>query len=413
MQIYLVGGAVRDELLGLPISDRDWVVVGATPDDLIKLGFIQVGKNFPVFLHPKTHEAYALARTEKKIGKGYTGFSFYTQPNISIEDDLLRRDLSINAIAKNKNGELIDPYHGEQDIKNRLLRHVSDAFIEDPLRILRVARFAAKLAKKKFKIADETKELMQKMVNKNELETLSAERVWSETKKALQTSSPDIYFQVLYNCGALAILFPEINRLFSITEEKNSSSEINVGIHTLTTLKVTSLLTDNVEIRFAALCHDFGKTFIQEKQLLHKTFDYGVQGIPLIETMCNRLRIPNKIKKLAKLVAEFHQHIHHIYQLEPANVINLFDKINSWKKPERVNQLAVICEADSYKETEKNNVIYLQKKFFFEAFQIAKTTSSQKIIEKNITGAAFKDKITQQRIKKLTTWWNKQKIITH
>ncbi|WP_348666230.1 multifunctional CCA addition/repair protein [Arsenophonus symbiont of Ornithomya chloropus] len=407
MQIYLVGGAVRDELLGLPVSDRDWVVVGATPDDLIKLGFQQVGKKFPVFLHPKTHEAYALARTEQKIGIGYTGFSFYTQPDISIEDDLLRRDLSINAIAKNKHGKLIDPYRGEQDIKNRLLRHVSNAFIEDPLRILRVARFAAKLAKKKFKIAYETEELMKKMVNQRELETLSAERVWSETKKALQTCSPDVYFQVLYNCGALAILFPEINRLFSIPETKKKlSAEINVGIHTLTTLKITALLTDNVDIRFAALCHDFGKIFITEK--CPKTFDYGIQGIPLIEKMCNRLRIPNKVKKLAKLVAEFHQYIHHIYQLEPVNIINLFDKINSWKKPERINQLSVICEADFRTQTKKNNVTYLQKKIFFEAFKIAKKTSAQKLIKNNITGSAFKDQLTQQRIKTLKTWWKKK-----
>ncbi|WMY96245.1 MAG: multifunctional CCA addition/repair protein [Arsenophonus sp.] len=408
MKIYLVGGAVRDELLGLPVSDRDWVVVGAAPDDLIKLGFQQVGKNFPVFLHPKTHEAYALARTEKKIGIGYTGFSCYTKPNISIEDDLLRRDLSINAIAKNKNGKLIDPYNGEEDIKNRLLRHVSHAFIEDPLRILRVARFAAKLAKQKFKIAYETEELMKKMVNQHELETLSAERVWSETKKALQTCSPDIYFQVLYNCGALAILFPEINTLFSIQEEKSLYNEINVGVHTLNTLKKTALLTDNIDTRFAALCHDFGKIFIKENW--PKNFDYGIKGIPLIETMCNRLRIPNKMKKLAKLVAEFHQYIHHIYQLEPENVINLFDKINSWKNPDRINQLAIICEADFYKKTKKKNFTYLQKKFFFEAFRVAQATSFKKIIQENIKGTELKDKITRQRIKTLNIWWRNKKI---
>ncbi|WMY96873.1 MAG: multifunctional CCA addition/repair protein [Arsenophonus sp.] len=409
MKIYLVGGAVRDELLGLPVSDRDWVVVGADPNDLIKLGFQQVGKNFPVFLHPKTHEAYALARTEKKIGIGYTGFSCYTKPNISIEDDLLRRDLRINAIAKNKNGKLIDPYHGVGDIKNRLLRHVSHAFVEDPLRILRVARFAAKLAKQKFKIAYETEELMKKMVNQHELETLSAERIWSETKKALQTYSPDIYFHVLYNCGALAILFPEINQLFSIPEEKQLSTEVNVGIHTLNTLKKTALLTDNIDIRFAALCHDLGKIFVKEK--CSKTFEYGMQGIPLIEAMCNRLHIPNKTKKLAKLVAEFHQYVHHIYQLKPENIINLFDKINSWKNPERINQLAIICEADFYKKTKKKNLSYLQKEFFFEAFRVARETSFKKNIKENIKGTKFKDKLTRQRIKTLNIWWKDKKII--
>ncbi|HGJ5862752.1 MAG TPA: multifunctional CCA addition/repair protein [Arsenophonus nasoniae] len=410
MQIYLVGGAVRDQLLGLPVSDRDWVVVGATPEDLIKLGFQQVGKDFPVFLHPKTREEYALARTERKTGVGYTGFSCYAAPDVTIEEDLLRRDLTINAIAQTEDGQLIDPFHGEQDIKNRLLRHVSAAFAEDPLRILRVARFAARLAKQKFTIVNETQSLMEKMIFNQELSTISAERVWSETEKALQSSAPETYFHVLHDCGALAILFPEINQLFGIPSAAESHAAMDTGIHTLLTLKMAALLTDNIETRFAALCHDFGKALTPPEQWPDHR-DHAIKAIPLIEAMCNRLRIPNRMKELAKLVARFHQQIHQINQLQPESVINLFNQLDSWRKPERINQLAIACEADARSWMGQEHITYPQAKFVIEAFKIVQQVSSKNLIEQGIKGIAIRDALTQQRIQALTDWRLQQAIL--
>lgn len=410
MQIYLVGGAVRDQLLGLPVSDRDWVVVGATPDDLIKLGFQQVGKDFPVFLHPKTREEYALARTERKTGVGYTGFSCNAAPDVTIEEDLLRRDLTINAIAQTEDGQLIDPFHGEQDIKNRLLRHVSAAFAEDPLRILRVARFAARLAKQKFTIANETQSLMKKMVSNHEINTISAERVWSETEKALQSSAPETYFHVLRDCGALAILFPEINQLFGIPSATESHAQMDTGIHTLLTLKMAASLTDNIETRFAALCHDFGKALTPPEQWPAHG-DHAIKAIPLIEAMCNRLRIPNKIKELAKLVARFHQQIHQINQLQPESVINLFNQLDSWRKPERINQLVIACEADARSWLEREHITYPQAKFVIEAFETVQQVSSKNLIEQGIKGIAIRDELTRQRIQALTDWRRQQTIL--
>ncbi|MFS1537754.1 MAG: multifunctional CCA addition/repair protein [Candidatus Phlomobacter fragariae] len=410
MQIYLVGGAVRDQLLGLTVSDHDWVVVGATSDDLIKLGFQQVGKDFPVFLHPKTREEYALARTERKTGVGYTGFSCYVAADVTIEEDLSRRDLTINAIAQTEDGQLIDPYHGEQDIKNRLLRHVSAAFAEDPLRILRVARFAARLAKQKFTIANETQSLMKKMIHYHELSVISTERVWRETEKALHSSSPETYFRVLYDCGALVILFPEINQLFGIPTAAESHPEIDSGIHTLLTLKMAASLTDDVETRFAALCHDFGKALTPPEQWPNH-YDHDIKAIPLIDAMCNRLHIPNRMKQLAKLVARFHLQIHQINQLQPENVISLFNQLDSWRKPERINQLAIACEADARGRLGQKHIAYPQTKFLLEAFKIAQQVSTKNIIEQGIKGVAIRDELTQQRIQALTNWRQQQTIL--
>ncbi|MGP1959703.1 MAG: multifunctional CCA addition/repair protein [Arsenophonus sp. NC-TX2-MAG3] len=407
MQIYLVGGAVRDQLLGLPVSDCDWVVVGATQDDLIKLGFQKVGKDFPVFLHPKTREEYALARTERKTGVGYTGFSYYAEPDVTIEEDLLRRDLIINAIAKTEDGQLIDPFHGKQDIKNRLLRHVSAAFVEDPLRVLRVARFAAQLTKQKFTIANETQLLMKKMVFNHELNTISAERIWKETEKALRSTSPEVYFCVLYDCGALAILFPEINQLFGTLSVTESEPAINAGMHTLLTLKIVASLTDNVETRFAALCHDFDKALTPTEQYPDNTS----KSILLIEAMCDRLHIPNRMKELAKLVARFHQQIHQINQLTPEIVINLFNQLDSWRKPERINQLVIACEADARGWIGREKITYPQAKFVIEAFKTIQQVSSKNIIQQGIKGIAIRDELTRQRIQILTNWWKQQTIL--
>ncbi|ACY57472.1 tRNA nucleotidyltransferase [Yersinia pestis D106004] len=305
MNIYLVGGAVRDSLLNLPVTEQDWVVVGATPEQLLKLGYQQVGKDFPVFLHPVSHEEYALARTERKSGQGYTGFTCYAAPDVTLEDDLLRRDLTVNAIARSADGEFIDPYHGKQDLENRVLRHVSDAFGEDPLRVLRVARFAARFAYLGFTIAPETMSLMSNMAQSGELSALTPERVWKETEKALKTQSPHVYFQVLRDCGALAVLFPEIERLFGVPAPEKWHPEIDTGIHTLMTLAIAAQLSPEVDIRFAALCHDLGKGLTPKEHWPHH-HGHGPAGVKLVEQLCQRLRIPNPVRDLAKLVAEYH-----------------------------------------------------------------------------------------------------------
>ncbi|MDT9587385.1 MAG: multifunctional CCA addition/repair protein [Candidatus Arsenophonus melophagi] len=410
MQIYLVGGAIRDQLLGLPVADRDWVVVGATPSDLIKLGFQKVGKDFPVFLHPNTHEEYALARTERKTGVGYTGFSFHSTPDVTIEEDLLRRDLTINAIAQTACGKLIDPFNGQKDIKNRFLRHVSDAFAEDPLRILRIARFSARFANQKFTIPNETRLLMNKIVSNYELRTIPAEKIWSETEKALQSSAPEIYFHVLRDCGALAILFPEMNRLFGLPTIDESYIEMDAGIHTLLTLKIAASLTKNIETRFATLCHSLGQGLLSRRKWPEYE-DHEKQAILLIKAMCKRLSIPNRIMELAILVIRFHQTIHKINQLTPESIVRLFYQLDSWRKPERINQLLIACEADARSRIEQEHITYLQAIFFVSAFETVQKISGKHLVGKGIQGLAIKEELIRERIRVLTDWRQQQTIL--
>lgn len=345
MKIYLVGGAVRDALLGLPVKDRDWVVVGSTPQEMLDAGYQQVGRDFPVFLHPQTHEEYALARTERKSGSGYTGFTCYAAPDVTLEDDLKRRDLTINALAQDDNGEIIDPYNGLGDLQNRLLRHVSPAFGEDPLRVLRVARFAARYAHLGFRIADETLALMREMTHAGELEHLTPERVWKETESALTTRNPQVFFQVLRDCGALRVLFPEIDALFGVPAPAKWHPEIDTGIHTLMTLSMAAMLSPQVDVRFATLCHDLGKG-LTPPELWPRHHGHGPAGVKLVEQLCQRLRVPNEIRDLARLVAEFHDLIHTFPMLNPKTIVKLFDSIDAWRKPQRVEQLALTSEAD-------------------------------------------------------------------
>ncbi|KAA0646420.1 fused tRNA nucleotidyltransferase/2',3'-cyclic phosphodiesterase/2' nucleotidase/phosphatase Cca, partial [Escherichia coli] len=345
MKIYLVGGAVRDALLGLPVKDRDWVVVGSTPQEMLDAGYQQVGRDFPVFLHPQTHEEYALARTERKSGSGYTGFTCYAAPDVTLEDDLKRRDLTINALAQDDNGEIIDPYNGLGDLQNRLLRHVSPAFGEDPLRVLRVARFAARYAHLGFRIADETLALMREMTHAGELEHLTPERVWKETESALTTRNPQVFFQVLRDCGALRVLFPEIDALFDVPAPAKWHPEIDTGIHTLMTLSMAAMLSPQVDVRFATLCHDLGKG-LTPPELWPRHHGHGPAGVKLVEQLCQRLRVPNEIRDLARLVAEFHDLIHTFPMLNPKTIVKLFDSIDAWRKPQRVEQLALTSEAD-------------------------------------------------------------------
>ncbi|HIH4064710.1 TPA: multifunctional CCA addition/repair protein [Proteus mirabilis] len=403
MKIYLVGGAVRDQLLNLPVKDRDWVVIGATPETLLQQGYQQVGKDFPVFLHPDTHEEYALARTERKSGSGYTGFTCYAAPDVTLEDDLQRRDLTINAIAYSAKGEYIDPYHGIDDIHAKLLRHVSDAFSEDPLRVLRVARFAARFAPLGFTIAPETMSLMQEMTNSGELNALTAERVWKETEKALHSQAPQVYFEILHQCGALKILFPEINALFGIPAPKKWHPEIDTGIHTMMVLAMASRLTDDIAVRFSALCHDLGKGVTPVENWPHH-HGHGPAGVPLVEALCQRYRIPNQIRDLAKLAAKYHDHLHRIEKMRPSKIIRLFDAIDAWRKPERIDQLAIISEADARGRQGAENLPYPQGIFFRQAFKIANQVDVKSIVSRGLKGSAIREALTKQREVAIIEW---------
>ncbi|EPL6453593.1 multifunctional CCA addition/repair protein [Providencia rettgeri] len=410
MKVYLVGGAVRDQLLGLPISDRDFVVVGTTPEAMLAEGFQQVGKDFPVFLHPKTHEEYALARTERKIGAGYTGFSCYSAPDVTIEDDLLRRDLTINAIAQSDSGEIIDPFNGVNDLEKRVLRHVSDAFAEDPLRVLRVARFAARYSEQGFTIAPETLALMQSMAMTGELSHLTAERVWVETEKALKSNAPQVYFEVLRQCGALAVLFPEIDNLFGVPAPEKWHPEIDTGVHTLMVMKVIATLSNDVDIRFAALCHDLGKA-LTSPNVWPSHPNHGEAGIPLIEQLCNRLRIPTDARDLARLAARYHDKIHVINRLSASDLVAIFDGLDSWRKPERIMQLSLISEADARGRLGLEQHAYPQGEFLREAFAIAQSVAVKPIVEQGFKGPEIRQELTLQRIERIAHWQQQQQII--
>ena len=397
MKTYLVGGAVRDALLKLPVKDRDWVVVGATPDAMLAQGFQQVGRDFPVFLHPQSREEYALARTERKSGNGYTGFVTWSAPDVTLEQDLQRRDLTINAIAQRENGELIDPFHGERDLQARLLRHVSDAFNEDPLRVLRVARFAARFAHLNFRIADETQALMRQMAASGELSHLTAERVWKETEKALTSRNPQVYFQTLRDCGALAVLFPELDRLFGIPAPAKWHPEIDTGVHTLMTLTLAASLSDEVDVRFATLFHDVGKALTPpEKWPSHH--GHGAAGVPLVEALCQRLRVPNAIRDLALIVTEFHDVVHTIERQSADALVALFDRIDAWRKPHRVEQIALTSEADARGRAGLESMPYPQGDYLRQAFALAQSVPTKAVIEAGFKGAEVREELTRRRI---------------
>ncbi|MEQ9884864.1 multifunctional CCA addition/repair protein [Pectobacterium brasiliense] len=403
MKIYLVGGAVRDSLLGLLVTEKDWVVVGATPENLLEQGYQQVGKDFPVFLHPVSRDEYALARTERKSGKGYTGFVCHAAPDVTLEQDLLRRDLTINAIARTERGDLIDPYHGRRDLENRVLRHVSDAFSEDPLRVLRVARFAARFAHLGFQIAEETMALMQKMAHEGELAYLTPERVWKETEKALGTSSPDVYFQVLRDCGALAVLFPEIDNLYGVPAPAKWHPEIDTGIHTMMTVAMAARLSPEIDVRFATLCHDLGKG-MTPPELWPRHHGHGPAGVKLVEALCQRLRVPNPIRDLAKLVAEYHDLVHTVQVLQPKTLLKLFDAIDVWRKPQRLEQLALTSEADARGRAGFEENPYPQGDYLREAFRVASQVSSADVVADGFKGIDVRNELARRRIHALADW---------
>ncbi|EDP99317.1 multifunctional CCA addition/repair protein [Shewanella benthica] len=397
MKIYLVGGAVRDSLLKLPVKDRDYLVVGATQEQMLAKGFHRVGKDFPVFLHPETQQEYALARTERKTGSGYGGFSCHASPDVTLEQDLLRRDLTVNAIAQDDDGKLYDPYGGVDDLNNKLLRHVSDAFIEDPLRVLRVARFAARFHAQGFTIADETLTMMANISQSGELEALTAERVFQELDKALSTDNPHIFIDVLEQCGALKILFPEIHALFGVPQPEKWHPEIDTGIHTLMVLEQAAKLTKDNTVRFAALVHDLGKA-LSPKEHLPKHHGHGQKGLAPIKALCARIKAPNEYRDLALLVSDLHQNIHNIDQLRPETLIKLFDKADLWRKPQRLEQIALACEADAKGRLGFEDEAYPQASYFKHTFEAANAVAVKPIIDAGFKGAEIKQQLHMKRI---------------
>lgn len=399
MKICLVGGAVRDQLLGLPITDRDWVVVGATSEQMLALGYQQVGKDFPVFLHPQTKEEYALARTERKQGLGYHGFSCHAGSDVTLEDDLRRRDLTINAMAV-CDGNLVDPYGGEKDLAARCLRHVSEAFTEDPLRVLRVARFAAKLARFGFVLATETRSLMRDMVASGELAQLTPERVWQETAKALITDHPEVYFQVLRETGALARLMPELDILFSVPQDPVYHPEGDAGTHTLMVLGAMRQQTNDIALLWAALCHDLGKG-LTPQSLWPKHRGHEQAGVALVEQMGQRYRVPSQVTQLAKLVCRWHGDIHKSDELTPEQRLQVMEGCDVWRKPEQFEALLAVSEADSRGRTGFEVAEYPQSSRWRFWLQQVQSVTALSFVEQGLIGRDIQKAMRNERIQRL------------
>jgi tRNA nucleotidyltransferase (CCA-adding enzyme) len=370
MQVYLVGGAVRDRLLGRKVTERDWVVVGATPAELERAGYLPVGRDFPVFLHPQTKEEYALARLERKVGPGYRGFATEFSPTVTLDDDLRRRDLTINAMAEDDHGNIIDPHGGLRDLEARLLRHVSAAFVEDPVRILRVARFAARYAPLGFRVADETLELMRRMVADGEAGALVAERVWAETEKALAEPQPEVFIEVLRACGALRVVYPEIDALFGVPQPEKWHPEIDTGVHQLLALQAAVKLGAGLPARFAVLMHDLGKA-ITPAEMLPSHPGHEDAGVALVEQLCARLRVPNHLREIAVISSRYHTHVHRAFELRPATVLRTLESCDALRRPERFADFLLACEADKRGRTGFEDSSYPQREFFARAREAA------------------------------------------
>ena len=400
MKVYLVGGAVRDALLGYPSSENDWVVVGATPADLLDQGFQQVGKDFPVFLHPDTKDEYALARTERKRGHGYTGFAVHCDPAVTLEQDLLRRDLTINAMARSPDGDIIDPYGGQRDLAARVLRHVSDAFVEDPLRVLRTARFAARYAHLGFGVAPETLALMAEIVDQDELAHLPAERIWVEMERALGERDPQVFVQVLRDCGALARLLPELEALFGVPQTEKYHPEIDTGVHTLMALQQAALLTPATDVRFALLLHDLGKgTTPRAEWPRHIAHEH--RGLKLVEQVCQRLKAPGQHRELALKVCEYHTHCHRALELRGKTLLKLLNATDALRRPERFEAFLLACEADARGRKGLEQRDYPQADYLRCAQAMAQEVSAAAFSEQGLQGKALGEAIAAERMRRL------------
>lgn len=397
MKTYLVGGAVRDRLLGLAVNDRDWVVVGATPDTLLNAGYRPVGKEFPVFLHPDTQEEYALARSERKQGHGYGGFSFNTESTITLEQDLERRDLTINAIAQTDSGELIDPFGGQHDLEARVLRHVSPAFVEDPLRVLRIARLAAQLSRFGFEIADETYTLMQTMVHSGELNYLTPERVWQEWHRSLDTLQPSRFITVLRACGALKVLFPELDALFGVPQAIDLHPEIDVGVHTGMVLNAAATLNLPLETRFAALLHDLGKGTTQSSDW-PKHPEHEIRGVALVEVLCTRYRVPKLYRELAILVCKEHGNCHQALSDNAEDLLSLLERADAFRRPERFEQLLLAATADSHGRLGYAGSEYPPAKYLKKVFEQTQTITAAPLIRAGLQGKDLANALRNYRL---------------
>ena len=397
MQIYLVGGAVRDTLLGLKPTEFDWVVVGTTPQQMLDLGYKQVGKDFPVFLHPQTGDEYALARTERKSGRGYHGFQVHADPKVTLEQDLRRRDLTINAIAQAADGELIDPYHGRDDLEQGLLRHVSPAFGEDPVRILRVARLVARLDRWGFHIAHGTHALMKKMVADGEVDYLVPERVWSEFSRAMAADHPWRFIEVLRACGALARLFPEIDRLFGVPQPEKHHAEIDTGAHILLVLKQATALSPSPVIRFAALVHDLGKG-TTPADILPSHHGHEERGAQLVKALCERLHCPREYRDLAVTSARFHGKAHRAFELRPGTVADLLQASDAFRRPQRFDDFLSVCTADARGRLGHEQAAYRQADYLRQCRLAAAAIDNRAIAAAGFVGSDFADELRRRRI---------------
>lgn len=396
MKIYLVGGAVRDQLLGCPFKDRDYVVVGATVDDMLQQGYQPIGKDFPVFIHPKTKAEYALARTERKSGMGYKGFEIHASSDVTLEEDLRRRDITINAMAESDEG-LVDPYGGVEDLEAKVLRHVSPHFKEDPLRVLRVARFAARFAHLGFNVAPETLAMMREMAQSGELSDLVAERVWQEISRALSEKSPAVFFDILRKCGALAVILPEIDALFGVPQPKEHHPEIDTGIHTMMVLEQAAKLSSSPVVRFAALTHDLGKALTLPKYW-PSHHGHEKAGLKPLNELVARLRVPNDYAHLARSVMEFHTHCHRAFEIKPKTLVNLLESLGAFRHPEKLDDYLLACEADSrgrpgFEEKEYPQVAWIRRAYLAANEVSAKAFVAEGLVGKQIGEAVYKKRV--------------------
>ena len=399
MKTFLVGGAIRDSLLNYPVLEKDWVVIGETPESMLKQGFKPVGKDFPVFLHPETHDEYALARTERKTAHGYKGFAIHASPEVTLEQDLIRRDLTINAIAMDEQGNIIDPYNGKQDLDNRIFRHISPAFTEDPVRVLRIARFAARYSNLGFTIAKETLQLMKQMVSNGETEYLVAERVWAELYKALCEKTPSAFFYTLKECNALQSIFPEIDNLFGVPQPEKHHPEIDTGVHSLLSLDQASLLSNKPEVRLAALLHDLGKA-ATDKNKWPSHHGHEQKGLPILERFCSRLRIPKTFKKLSTHVMLYHTHCHKIFELKASTLTDMLHALGAFKPTNsNIKDFLAACEADAKGRTGLENQPYPQSNYLLKATEAVNAIDTSEILHSKLKGSQIGEAIRQLRIK--------------
>ena len=402
MKTYLVGGAVRDRLLGLPVRERDWVVVGATPEQMTAAGFRAVGKDFPVFLHPQTQEEYALARTERKSGRGYHGFSFHTGPEVTLEDDLWRRDLRVNAIAQDEQGNLVDPHGGRADIEARVLRHVSPAFAEDPVRILRTARFAARFAPLGFTVAGETLALMRQMVEAGEADHLVAERVWKETERALMEARPSVFFKVLQDCGALARVMPELAALDGVPQRADYHPEVDTLVHTLMCIDVAARARHPLDVRVTTLLHDLGKARTPDQDLPRHP-GHEQAGLPLVRGFCERLRVPNSARDLALKVTADHLNVHRARELRPGTLLDLLDRLGAFRQPDRFELALLACECDARGRLGFENCDYPSTDYLRAAAGQCEVRNAD-ILAEGFRGPAIGEEIRRRRLAQLSQW---------